>query len=96
MHNSRRFVANRVSQGLLGSSVRSIVALGRKTHRKRGLACRAEAAADGEADNHRQSTMCAARMTRLPVMWAVNSPLRRRKLMMSVHPAVTLSTMSSA
>jgi hypothetical protein len=61
-----------VSQGLLGSSVRSIVGLGRKTHRKRehseagrqsqgprakrGLACRTEAAADGEADNHRQST----------------------------------------
>ena len=63
-------MANRVSEGLLGSSVRSNVELGRKTHRKRVLACRAEAAADGEADNHRQSTMCAARMTKLPVMWA--------------------------
>jgi hypothetical protein len=30
---------------------------------------------------------CAAKMTKLPVMWAVNSPLRPRKLMMSVHPA---------
>src|SRR6202158_3653437 len=39
---------------------------------------------------------CAARMTRLPVMWAVNSPLRARKPMMSVHPAVMLSTISSA
>jgi hypothetical protein len=39
---------------------------------------------------------CAAKMTKLPVMWAVNSPLRPRKLMMSVHPAVTLSTTSSA
>jgi len=29
-------------------------------------------------------------------MWAVNSPLRTRKPMMSVHPAVTLSTLSSA
>jgi hypothetical protein len=41
-------------------------------------------------------TMCAARMTKLPVMWAVNSPSRTRKPMMSVHPAVTLSTISSA
>src|SRR5438105_4010220 len=40
--------------------------------------------------------MCAAKMTKLPVMWAVNSPLRTRKPMTSVHPAVTLSTISSA
>jgi hypothetical protein len=29
--------------------------------------------------------MCSAKMTKLPVMWAVNSPLRTRKLMTSVH-----------
>src|SRR6516165_1449633 len=32
----------------------------------------------------------AARMTMLPVMWAVNSPLRPRKPMLSVEPATTL------
>src|SRR6201993_4517684 len=32
----------------------------------------------------------------LPVMWAVNSPLRPRKPMVSVDPAITLSTNGSA
>jgi len=64
-----RFVANRVYKNLLGSSARSILGLGRKPHRKTeqgeagrqcqgprakcGLACRTEAAPDGEADNRR-------------------------------------------
>jgi hypothetical protein len=34
----------------------------------------------------------AARTTTLPVMWAVNSPLRPRKPMMSVDPAIKLRT----
>src|SRR6266446_702869 len=40
--------------------------------------------------------MCAARTTKLPVMCAVKSPLRPRKPMTSAHPAVRLSTTSSA
>src|SRR5690242_16442987 len=41
------------------------------------------------------ATMWAARTTMLPVMWAVNSPLRPRKPMMSVDPAITLRTNGS-
>src|ERR1700737_3775997 len=38
------------------------------------------------------ATIWAARTTRLPVMWAVNNPLRPRKPMMSVDPAIRLKT----
>ncbi len=41
-------------------------------------------------------TTCAARMTRLPVMWAVNSPPSPRKPMASTLPAVKLSTLGSS
>src|SRR5919198_1685729 len=41
-------------------------------------------------------TRCAARMTRLPVMWAVNRPPSPRKLMTSTLPAVRLSTVGSS
>jgi len=34
-------------------------------------------------------------MTRLPVIWAVNRPPSPKKLMTSVHPAITLSTNGS-
>src|SRR5260370_36687562 len=43
-----------------------------------------------------RATMCGARRTRFRVMWAVNSPLRPRKPMLSVAPAITLSTNGSA
>jgi hypothetical protein len=38
------------------------------------------------------ATIWAASITMLPVMWEVNSPLRPRKPMMSVDPAVRLRT----
>jgi membrane protein YqaA with SNARE-associated domain len=38
------------------------------------------------------ATMCAARMTRLPVVWAVNNPPSPTKLMTSMLPATGLST----
>src|SRR5260370_39466392 len=40
-------------------------------------------------------TRCAARMTRLPVTWAVNRPPSPRKPMASALPAITLSTVGS-
>ena len=47
-----RFVANQVSQGLLGSSMRSIVGLGPKSHRKRE---------EGEAGTQSQGPTCQVR-----------------------------------
>src|SRR5437016_4253913 len=38
------------------------------------------------------ATTWAARTTRLPVMWAVNNPLRPRKPKMSADPAIRLRT----
>ena len=41
------------------------------------------------------ATMRAASTTTFPVMWAVNSPFRPRKPIMSVDPAMTLSRTGS-